>query len=368
MEIQQETMGFDNGDSEQDAITKMNEEQCQQAICKLEYYAEKFEKYVEALRKIDDHRRNSGDNRTLKSLFDYNLDFLCNENYFFSHKLKRLSNTEVLEILLTGIRNNGHLEKYILFFCIASNYLVAMYEILYDRTDFRYSQAFLYKAVKKFKSNKYKDQVEIAANRIHAAKQIFKEIWPSKEMDNFINLRRVPEDLAINRPYATSQNWTDKMYISEYRKVRFFHKLDGLKLNSKALFQQFNRISKIFEDEAVQRFADAKRRKEEKQLREAQERRRRLDERNAREAANKGRPTDSRKRKLQKEDQQSRPTPRKHQTSSKRQEHEEHEQEEEDDAEEPQEQKEEEGQQSRPTPRKHRTSSKRRGGGGRICR
>ena len=50
-------MGFDNGDSGQDAITKMNEEQCQQAISRLEYYAEKFEKYVDALRQLEDHRR-----------------------------------------------------------------------------------------------------------------------------------------------------------------------------------------------------------------------------------------------------------------------------------------------------------------------
>ena len=124
--------------------------------------------------------------------------------------------------------------------------------------------------MKKFKSNKYTDQVEIAANKIHAAKQIFKEIWPRKEMDNLINLRRVPEDLVIKRPYATSQNWTDKMYISEYRNVRFFHKLDGLKLNSEALFQQFNRISRILADGAAQRFSDAKRRKEEEDLREAE--------------------------------------------------------------------------------------------------
>ena len=80
-------------------------------------------------------------------------------------------------------------------------------------------------------------------------------------MDNLINLRKGPDNLVIKRPYATSQNWTSKMYISEYRNVRIFHKLDGLKLNSKALFQQFNRISRIFADEAALRFADAKRRK-----------------------------------------------------------------------------------------------------------
>ena len=266
-EIQQETMGFDNGDSEQDAITKMNEEQCQQAISRLEYYAEKFEKYVDALRQLEDHRRDAGDiqKRTFQLLSNYNLDGLCNENYFFfaAPERKRLSNAEVLETLRIGIITNRrlHFEKYILFFCITSNYLVAMYEMLYDRTDFRYSQAFLYEAVKKFESNKYKDQVETAANKIHAAKQIFKEIWPRIEMDNLINLRKGPDDLVIKRPYATSQNWTAKMYISEYRNVRIFHKLDGLKLNSEALFQQFNHISRILADEAALRFADAKRRK-----------------------------------------------------------------------------------------------------------
>ena len=141
-EIQQETMGFDNGDSEQDAITKMNEEQCQQAISRLEYY-------VDALRQLEDHRRESGDiqNRTFQLLLDYNLDGLCNENYFFfaAPERKRLSNAEVLETLRIGFITNRrlHFEKYILFFCITSNYLVAMYEMLYDRTDFRYSQAFL---------------------------------------------------------------------------------------------------------------------------------------------------------------------------------------------------------------------------------
>ena len=80
MEIQQESMGFDNGDSGQDAITKMNEEQCQQAISRLEYYAEKFEKYVDALRQLEDHRRDAGDiqNRTFQLLSNYNLDGLCN--------------------------------------------------------------------------------------------------------------------------------------------------------------------------------------------------------------------------------------------------------------------------------------------------
>ena len=38
MEIQQETMGFDNGNSEEEAISNMTEDQCQQAISKLEYY------------------------------------------------------------------------------------------------------------------------------------------------------------------------------------------------------------------------------------------------------------------------------------------------------------------------------------------
>ena len=59
MEFQQETLGFDNGDSEQDAITRMNEEQCQQAISMLEYYAEKFGKYVEGLRQLEDHRKDA---------------------------------------------------------------------------------------------------------------------------------------------------------------------------------------------------------------------------------------------------------------------------------------------------------------------
>ena len=57
MEIQQETMGFDNGNSEEEAISNMTEDQCQQAISKLEYYAVKFEKYVEALRKLEGYRR-----------------------------------------------------------------------------------------------------------------------------------------------------------------------------------------------------------------------------------------------------------------------------------------------------------------------
>ena len=384
MEIQQESMGFDNGDSGQDAITKMNEEQCQQAISRLEYYAEKFEKYVDALRQLEDHRRESGDiqNRTFQLLLDYNLDGLCNENYFFfaAPERKRLSNAEVLETLRIGIITNRrlHFEKYILFFCITSNYLVAMYEMLYDRTDFRYSQAFLYEAVKKFESNKYKDQVETAANKIHAAKQIFKEIWPRIEMDNLINLRKGPDDLVIKRPYATSQNWTSKMYISEYRNVRIFHKLDGLKLNSKALFQQFNRISRIFADEAALRFADAKRRKEEEQLREAEERRLKLEKRREKEAAKKAKssvqpstkPSELRKRKIEEEEevddsdelheqkeevQQPRPKPRN--KSNKPYENEK--EEEVDDSDEPHKQKEEEVQQeTRPKLRKLLKSNK----------
>ena len=39
MEIQQEPMGFDNGHSEKEAISNMTDDQCQQAISKLEYYA-----------------------------------------------------------------------------------------------------------------------------------------------------------------------------------------------------------------------------------------------------------------------------------------------------------------------------------------
>jgi hypothetical protein len=101
------------------------------------------------------------------------------------------------------------------------------------------------------------------ANKIHDAKQIFKEIWPRFEMDNFINLRKTPEEYVIKRPFAPSLtwtneiapslNWTDKMYISEYRNVRIFHKLDGLQLDSKALFQLFCRISIIFAEEAAPR-------------------------------------------------------------------------------------------------------------------
>ena len=270
MEIQQETMGFDNGDSEEEAILNMTEDQCQQAISKLEYYTVKFEEYVEALRKLDFYRRESGGYGAisgLQCLLDYNLVDLCNENYFFyaPPERKLLSNVEILETLRIGITSNRplHFEIYILFYCIASNYLVAMYEILHDRADFRYSQAFLYKAVKKFKLEKYKDQVEAAANQIHEAKQIFKEIWPRFEMDNFINLRKTPEEYVIKRPFAPSltwtnkiapsHNWTDKMYISEYRNVRIFHKLDGLQLDSKALFQLFSRISIIFAEEAAPR-------------------------------------------------------------------------------------------------------------------
>ena len=270
MEIQQETMGFDNGNSEEEAISNMTEDQCQQAISKLEYYTVKFEEYVEALRKLDFYRRESGGYGAisgLQCLLDYNLVDLCNENYFFyaPPERKLLSNVEILETLRIGITSNRplHFEIYILFYCIASNYLVAMYEILYDRTDFRYSQAFLYKAVKKFKTNNYNDKVETMANKIHDAKQIFKEIWPRFEMDNFINLRKTPEEYVIKRPFAPSltwtnkiapsHNWTDKMYISEYRNVRIFHKLDGLQLDSKALFQLFSRISIIFAEEAAPR-------------------------------------------------------------------------------------------------------------------
>ena len=272
MEIQQEPMGFDNGHSEKEAISNMTDDQCQQAISKLEYYAVKFEKYVEALRQLEGYRRHHSElddnqQRLFEWLYNYNLDDLCNENYFFyaPPERKQLSNAEILETLRIGITTNRllHNEKFILFFCIASNYLAAMYEILHDRPDFRYSQAFLYKAVKKFKLEKYKDQVEAAANQIHEAKQIFKEIWPRFEMDNFINLRKTPEEYVIKRPFAPSltwtnkiapsHNWTDKMYISEYRNVRIFHKLDGLQLDSKALFQLFSRISIIFAEEAAPR-------------------------------------------------------------------------------------------------------------------
>ena len=277
MEIQQEPMGFDNGHSEKEAISNMTDDQCQQAISKLEYYAVKFEKYVEALRQLEEYRRphselEDNQNRLFEWLYNYNLDDLCNENYFFyaPPERKQLSNAEILETLRIGITTNRllHNEKFILFFCIASNYLVAMYEILHDRPDFRYSQAFLYKAVKKFNSRKYKDQVEAASRQIHGAKQIFKEIWPRTDMDNFINLRKTPENLVIKRPLPHSNSWTDTMYISEYRNVRIFYKLDGLKLNSKALFQLFNRISRTFEGEAAQRaeqrIADAERQKEER--------------------------------------------------------------------------------------------------------
>ena len=99
--------------------------------------------------------------------------------------------------------------------------------------------------------------------KIHDVKQIFKEIWPRFEMDNFINLRKTPEEYVIKRPFAPSLtwtnkiapslNWTDKMYISEYRNVRIFHKLDGLQLDSKALFQLFSRITRTFEEEAAPR-------------------------------------------------------------------------------------------------------------------
>jgi hypothetical protein len=224
-------------------IRLLSKEQCAQAVTNLELYSKKMEWYVDWLKEIDEYTRKPDFcNRLFKTLSEFDLDSLypTDAKYFLAGPQgQRLFKEDVMKIL-----NPKHLpgrDIYHLYYLIAQNYLTAMYDMLYNDKQFRFSQIFLHSVVQRFKGEELKNRLEKAAEQVLNAKETFKTIWPKKDF-HWWGKGGVDEFKRI--PHAES--WVEKQFVTEYKNIHFPTLFAALKLKSHLLFRLFDRMCDTF--------------------------------------------------------------------------------------------------------------------------
>ena len=185
------------------------------AVIKLENYSQQFEGYVSSLRKFHESGRSAdAETNSVNKHHCKNFDIVrniysCSSTigqiaYLLNSDNEPFLIDEDLDRTLRG--RSGH-EHFVLMFCIASNFLVAMYVELYDNQEVYFSQAALQDETRGL-GIKIRNRVEECARKLHDSRKELQNIWPIQEMNDLYNLRKP----IIERKDQQS-NWENKQYI-----------------------------------------------------------------------------------------------------------------------------------------------------------
>jgi hypothetical protein len=261
-----------------------NEKEVNAAVIKLEMFSQLFEGKVRSLRNFRESAwsadpETNNVNRKLCRQFQI-VSCIYNDSSSsaiasgqFAYLLNSDSEPFVTDEDLD--RTVGNSEHSMLMFCIAFNFLVAMFAELYNNKEIYFSQVALYERAQMF-GLEIRNRVKVCERKLNDSRNELQNIWTINDLHNLFNSGKITiewKDLL-----KSNFNWDDLLYIIRWRNIYFPIGQHSLQINSSVLFDKFKSIYSICcTDEflQIQRLATEKRARDEaaRKIREEKEER-----------------------------------------------------------------------------------------------
>ena len=229
-----------------------NEREMNAAVIKLEKFSQRFERKVSCFRKFQESGWSADPetNQVNKKLCrDFEIvRYIYNDSSSsaiasgqFAYLLNSESEPFVTDEDLDQTMGGKH-EHSFLMFCIALNFLVAMFVELYENKEVYFSQAALHEKAKGF-GNKVRDRVELCERKLNDSRIELQNIWTTNDLHTRYNLSKI--NIQRKALPSSNSNWEDKQYIIRWRKIYLPIGQRALQINSSALFGKFESIYDI---------------------------------------------------------------------------------------------------------------------------